>query len=58
VGLRPSAHHCGIAAQVILIIGIVGYVMPWLGFGLLDMARSIAEFNLPARIGELFGASL
>jgi hypothetical protein len=32
--------------------------MPWLGLGLLDMARSIAAFNLPARIGELFGASL
>jgi hypothetical protein len=52
VGLRPSAHHCGIAAQVILIVGIVGYVMPWLGLGLLDMAREVAAFNLPARIGH------
>jgi hypothetical protein len=48
----------GIAAQAILIVGIVGYVTPWLGLGLLDMAREVAAFNLPARIGQLFGASL
>ena len=27
------------------------YIMPWLGFGLLDMARDVAAFNLPARLG-------
>jgi hypothetical protein len=32
--------------------------MPWLGFGLLDMARDVAAFNLPARLGQLFGVSL
>jgi hypothetical protein len=34
------------------------YIMPWLGFGLLDMARDVAAFNLPARLGQLFGVSL
>jgi hypothetical protein len=48
----------GIAAQVILIVSIVGYVIPWLGLGLLDMAREVAAFNLPARIGQLFSGSL
>jgi hypothetical protein len=44
----------GIAAQAILIVGILGYLMPWLGLGLLDMARSIAEFNL--RVSASFSA--
>jgi hypothetical protein len=48
----------GVAAQVLLIVGIIGYVMPWLGLGLLDMARDVAAFNLPARIGLLFSGSL
>jgi hypothetical protein len=25
---------------------------------LLDMARGVADFNLPARVGQLFGVSL
>jgi hypothetical protein len=40
------------------VVVIIGYVMPWLGLGLLDMARDVAAFNLPARVGQLFGASL
>jgi hypothetical protein len=48
----------GIAAQAILIVGIVGHVMPWFGLGLLDMARKLAAFDLPARLGQLFGWSL
>jgi hypothetical protein len=47
----------GIAAQAILAVGIIGYVMPWLGLGLLDMARDVAAFNLPARVGQLLGVS-
>jgi hypothetical protein len=48
----------GVAAQVLLAVGIIGYVMPWLGFGLLDTARDVAAFNLPARVGQLFGVTL
>jgi hypothetical protein len=48
----------GIAAQVALIVVIIGYVMPFFGLELLDMARDVAAFNLPARVGQLFGVSL
>jgi len=48
----------GIAAQVFLVVGIIGYVMPFLGPELLDMARDVAAFNLPTRVGQLFGVSL
>ena len=48
----------GIAAQVLLAVIIIGYIMPWLGFGLLDMARDVAAFNLPTRVGHLFGVIL
>jgi hypothetical protein len=44
----------GIAAQALLIAGVIAYVMPWLGLGLLDMARDIAAFNLPLRVGQFF----
>jgi hypothetical protein len=42
----------GIAAQALLVVVIIGHVMPWLGLGLLDMARELSAFNLP---GQLFG---
>jgi hypothetical protein len=48
----------GIAAQALLIVGVIGYVMPWLGLGLLDMARDVAAFNLPLRIGQFFAGIL
>jgi hypothetical protein len=32
--------------------------MPLFGLELLDMAESVAGFNLPARVGQLFGVSL
>jgi hypothetical protein len=48
----------GIAAQLFLIVVIIGYVMPFFGLELLDMARDVAAFNLPARVGQLFGVSL
>ena len=48
----------GIAAQVFLVWGIIGHVMPLFGLELLDMARDVAAFNLPARVGQLFGGSL
>ena len=48
----------GIAAQAILVWVIIGQVMPFFGLELLDLARDVAEFNLPARVGQLFGVSL
>ena len=48
----------GIAAQVFLVWVIIGHVMPFFGLELLDVARSVAAFNLPARVGHLFGLSL
>jgi hypothetical protein len=30
----------------------------WLGLGFLGVARHVAAFSLPARVGQLFGASL
>ena len=47
----------GIAAQVFLVSVIIGYVMPFFGLELLDMARDVADLNLPARVGQLFGVS-
>jgi hypothetical protein len=44
----------GIVAQAILVVVVIGYVMPWLGLGLLDLAHDVAAFNLPLRIGQLF----
>jgi hypothetical protein len=35
-----------------------GNMMPCFGLELLDMARDVAAFNLPARVGQLFGVSL
>jgi hypothetical protein len=48
----------GIVAQVFLVVVIIGYIMPWFGADLLAMARDVAAFNLPARVGQLFGVSL
>jgi hypothetical protein len=48
----------GIAAQVVLVWVIIGHVMPFFGQELLDMAREVADFNLPAQVGQLFGVSL
>jgi hypothetical protein len=33
-------------------------MLPFFGVELLDMARDVAAFNLPARVGQLFGVSL
>ncbi len=44
----------GVAAQAVLAIGVIGYGLPWLGFHILDVARDIADFNLPERVWGLF----
>jgi hypothetical protein len=45
----------GIAAQAVLAIALIRYAMPWIGLGLLDMARAVAAFNIPEKIAALFG---
>jgi hypothetical protein len=47
-----------IAAQAFLVLGHHRPRDPFLGLELLDIARGVAEFNLPARAGQLFGVSL
>jgi hypothetical protein len=37
---------------------IIHYAIPLLGLDLLDMARAVAAFDLPARIGQLFAGTL
>ena len=45
----------GIAAQGLLVVLIIGYVVAFFGLELLDMAREVTAFNLPERAGQLFG---
>jgi hypothetical protein len=40
----------GIAAQFVLAIGVIFYVLPWMGLELLDTARAVATFDLPGRV--------
>jgi hypothetical protein len=44
----------GIAAQALLVWGLIFHIMPWIGLDLLEMARAVAAFDVPARIGTLF----
>jgi len=48
----------GIAAQAFLAWGLIFHLMPWIGLDLLDMARAVATFDLPARVGQLFAGFL
>ena len=45
----------GIAAQVFLVSVNIGYVMPFFGLELLDMARGVADFNLSAGGAAIWG---
>jgi hypothetical protein len=46
----------GIAAQFVLAVGVIFYVLPWMGLELLETARAVAEFDLPGRVlGVLWG---
>jgi hypothetical protein len=40
----------GIAAQFVLAIGVIFYVLPWMGLELLDTVRAVAEFDLPMKV--------
>jgi hypothetical protein len=44
----------GVGAQIGLAVGIIFYVMPWLGLGLLEMCVATADLNLPERIWSVF----
>jgi hypothetical protein len=44
----------GIAAQIALAIGVIFYVLPWMGLELLDTARAVAEFDLPMKVLRLW----
>jgi len=44
----------GIAAQFVLAIGVVFYVLPWMGLELLETARAVADFDLPMRVLRLW----
>jgi hypothetical protein len=48
----------GIAAQAFLVVVIIGYIMLFFGLELLDLAREVAVFNLPARVAHLFGVGV
>jgi hypothetical protein len=43
----------GIAAQGFLALVIIRYAIPLFGLDLLDMARAVAAFDLPARAAQL-----
>jgi hypothetical protein len=40
----------GIAAQFVLAIGVLFYVLPWMGLEVLDTARAVAEYDLPMKM--------
>jgi len=46
---RPSG-----TAQALLAFGVLFYLLPWMGLGLLDTARELAEFDLPMRVLRLW----
>ncbi len=48
----------GMAAQAFLAVGVISYILPWLGFGLLDTAREVAALDLPTRMLRLWWGSL
>jgi hypothetical protein len=40
----------GTAAQAFLAVGVIFYIMPWIGLGLLDTARAVAASDLPGKV--------
>jgi hypothetical protein len=42
----------------VLAWGLIFHVMPAIGLDLLAMARAVAAFDLPARLGQLFASFL
>jgi hypothetical protein len=48
----------GIAAQALLVWGLIFHIMPWIGLDLLDMVRSVAAFDLPMQLWQIFARIL
>jgi hypothetical protein len=44
----------GVAVQAVPAYGLVFYAMPSVGLGLLDLARTLADLELPMRLIQLF----
>jgi hypothetical protein len=45
----------GIVVQALIFWVVTGYIMPWFGLGLLDMARGLVALNLPDQAWHLLG---
>jgi hypothetical protein len=45
----------GIAAQGVLAVVVIAWLLPVIGFDLLDVARGVADANLPAQVMGWFG---
>jgi len=45
----------GVIVQGLIFWAVIAYVMPWFGLGLLDMARDLVAFDLPAKAWRLLG---
>ncbi len=48
----------GIVAQGLFAVGIIHYVIPLFGHDLLEIARAVAAFDLPARVAQLVAGTL
>lgn len=48
----------GVAAQAFLAWGLIFHVMPRIGLDLLDMARTVAGFDPPARIRRIVSGTV
>jgi hypothetical protein len=46
-----------IAAQFVLALGVIIYVLPWMGLELLETARAVADFDLPMGVLGCGGAT-
>jgi hypothetical protein len=44
----------GIAAQFVLAIGVIFYMLPWMGLELLRTAQAVADFDLPGLVLRLW----
>jgi hypothetical protein len=47
----------GFAAQALLAWNLIFHLMPSIGLDLLDMARAVADFDLPTRVAQLVAGS-
>jgi hypothetical protein len=48
--LANLTNRSGVGGSFCLAVGVIFYVLPWMGLELLDIARAVAEFDLPMRV--------